>query len=89
MRDEYLQRFITDWDAFLLECREAPHPKILESLFRTQIRRHAWMKQDMCECQRMKTSGPNRTYAWLRQRVPDVLELKQLENKQSKLRYEH
>eukprot|EP00959_Pyramimonas_sp_CCMP1952_P244836 5117649-Pyramimonas_sp.AAC.1 len=47
MRGEDLQRFITDWDAVLLECREAPDPKILESLFRTHIRRHAWMKQDM------------------------------------------
>ena len=35
MRDEGLQRFITDWDALLLDCREAPDPTILESLFRT------------------------------------------------------
>eukprot|EP00959_Pyramimonas_sp_CCMP1952_P400819 8398841-Pyramimonas_sp.AAC.1 len=33
MRDEDLQRFITDWDALLLECREVPDPKTLESLF--------------------------------------------------------
>eukprot|EP00959_Pyramimonas_sp_CCMP1952_P434576 9099707-Pyramimonas_sp.AAC.1 len=31
MRYDDLQRFITDWDALLLECREAPDPKILES----------------------------------------------------------
>eukprot|EP00959_Pyramimonas_sp_CCMP1952_P436705 9144210-Pyramimonas_sp.AAC.1 len=50
MIDEGLQRFITDWDALLLlDCREAPDPKILESLVRTQIRRHAWMKQDVYE----------------------------------------
>eukprot|EP00959_Pyramimonas_sp_CCMP1952_P264817 5536970-Pyramimonas_sp.AAC.1 len=89
MRDEVSQRFITDWDALLLYCREAPDPKILEPLYRTQIRRHAWMKQDMCEYQRMKISDPNRTYDWFRQRILDVLELKQLENNQNKLRYEH
>eukprot|EP00959_Pyramimonas_sp_CCMP1952_P278383 5820035-Pyramimonas_sp.AAC.1 len=59
MRDDDLQRFITDWGALLLECREAPDPKILESLFRIQIRRHIWMKQDMYEYQRMKMSDPN------------------------------
>eukprot|EP00959_Pyramimonas_sp_CCMP1952_P263360 5507254-Pyramimonas_sp.AAC.1 len=31
MKDEDLQRLITDWGASLLECREAPDPKILES----------------------------------------------------------
>eukprot|EP00959_Pyramimonas_sp_CCMP1952_P395048 8277141-Pyramimonas_sp.AAC.1 len=46
MRDDDLQRFITDWGALLLDCREAPDPKILELMFRTQVRRHAWMKQD-------------------------------------------
>eukprot|EP00959_Pyramimonas_sp_CCMP1952_P075441 1576667-Pyramimonas_sp.AAC.1 len=71
MRDDCLQRFITGWDALLLECREAPDPKILESLFRTQVRRHARMKQDMYEYQRMKISDPNRTSDWLRQRVLD------------------
>eukprot|EP00959_Pyramimonas_sp_CCMP1952_P266482 5571101-Pyramimonas_sp.AAC.1 len=60
MRDEDLQRFITDWGALLLECREAPDRRILESLVRTQIRRHAWMKQHMYEYRRMKISGPNR-----------------------------
>eukprot|EP00959_Pyramimonas_sp_CCMP1952_P249949 5225264-Pyramimonas_sp.AAC.1 len=89
MRDEDLQRFITDWDALPLDWRETPDPQILESLFRTQIRRHAWMKQDMYEYQRMKISGPNRTYVWLQQRVLDVLKLKQLENNQNTLRYEH
>eukprot|EP00959_Pyramimonas_sp_CCMP1952_P192404 4023176-Pyramimonas_sp.AAC.1 len=71
MRNEDLQRFITDWDALLLERREAPDPKVLESLFRPQIRRHAWVKQDMYEYQRMKINDPNRTYGWLRQRVLD------------------
>eukprot|EP00959_Pyramimonas_sp_CCMP1952_P032094 673675-Pyramimonas_sp.AAC.1 len=59
MRGEDLPRFTTDWDALLLDCKEAPNPTILESLFRTQIRRHAWMKQDMYEYQRMKISDPN------------------------------
>eukprot|EP00959_Pyramimonas_sp_CCMP1952_P252970 5284620-Pyramimonas_sp.AAC.1 len=86
MRDDDLQRFITGWDALLLECREAPAQRSW-NLFRTQNRRHAWMKQDMYEYQRMKTSDPNRTYDWLRQRVLDVLELKQLENNQNKLRH--
>eukprot|EP00959_Pyramimonas_sp_CCMP1952_P111826 2338969-Pyramimonas_sp.AAC.1 len=31
MRDADFQRFNTDWNALLLECREAPDPKILES----------------------------------------------------------
>eukprot|EP00959_Pyramimonas_sp_CCMP1952_P214673 4492638-Pyramimonas_sp.AAC.1 len=43
----------------------------------------------MYEYQRMKISGPYRTYDWLRQRVLDVLELKQLGKHQNKLRYEH
>eukprot|EP00959_Pyramimonas_sp_CCMP1952_P011000 230374-Pyramimonas_sp.AAC.1 len=34
MRDEDLQRFITGWDALLLDFREAPDHNILESLFR-------------------------------------------------------
>eukprot|EP00959_Pyramimonas_sp_CCMP1952_P147710 3090941-Pyramimonas_sp.AAC.1 len=68
MGDEDLQRFTTDWGALLLECRDVPDPKILESLFRTQIRRHVWMKQDMYEYQRMRVSDPNRTYGWLRPR---------------------
>eukprot|EP00959_Pyramimonas_sp_CCMP1952_P229537 4799168-Pyramimonas_sp.AAC.1 len=31
MRCDGLQRFVTDRGAFLLDCREAPDPKILES----------------------------------------------------------
>eukprot|EP00959_Pyramimonas_sp_CCMP1952_P064378 1344498-Pyramimonas_sp.AAC.1 len=46
------------------------------------------MKQDMYEYQRMKMSGPTRTYGWLRQRVLDILEIKQLEINQNKLRHE-
>eukprot|EP00959_Pyramimonas_sp_CCMP1952_P156532 3273597-Pyramimonas_sp.AAC.1 len=89
MRDADLQRFITDWGALLLECRERHPTQRSWNLFRTQICRHAWMEPDMYECQRMKISDPNRTYDWLRQRVLDALELKQVEKNQNKLRYEY
>eukprot|EP00959_Pyramimonas_sp_CCMP1952_P369174 7732835-Pyramimonas_sp.AAC.1 len=46
------------------------------------------MRQDMYEYHRMRLSDPNRTYDWLRQRVLDVLEMKQLEKNQYKLRCE-
>eukprot|EP00959_Pyramimonas_sp_CCMP1952_P369033 7729767-Pyramimonas_sp.AAC.1 len=52
MRDEDLQRFNTEWDALLLDCREAPDHNILEYLSRIQIRRRAWMKPEMYEYQR-------------------------------------
>ena len=46
-----------------------PGPKILESLFRAQIARHPWMKQDMAEYKRMKHDDPNKCYEWLHDRV--------------------
>ena len=36
MRDEDLKRFLTDWGNLLLDMRQVPEDRILESLFRVQ-----------------------------------------------------
>eukprot|EP00959_Pyramimonas_sp_CCMP1952_P118754 2482656-Pyramimonas_sp.AAC.1 len=53
MRDDDIQRFV-DWDNLLLEGRDPPGTKIFESLFRAQLRRHPWMKQDMHDYNKVK-----------------------------------
>ena len=59
MRDDDLARFLAEWDNLLLDLHEPPSTKILESLFRSQIQRHPWMKMDMAEYNRFPPSHPN------------------------------
>ena len=85
MEYDDIQRFIPDWVTLLLQCRTSPEPKILESLFRTQVKRRQWMRQDMHDYERMHSNIPNKSYDWLRSRVLAVIKLYRIARNPNKL----
>ena len=87
MHDDNLHKFIIDWDSLLLKVSKLPSPEILESLFRTQIQRHPWMKDDMNIYNRAPPGASEKCYDWLHSRVKAVIDLHKLQRNQHSLKH--
>ena len=85
MKQHQLDKFVADWDLVLAGIAKKPEDSTLEALFLRQLRVCKLMNDDIREYDKLESSDPNRSYAWLKRAATRVIERRRLHTHQQQM----